>query len=139
MRLPFPVLLKTYRERKKLSQAQLALRAGFDHTLVSRLESGKRDPSRETVLRLASALGLSATERHDLLLAAGFLPFDVTTDPDLILLARLLDRDGPLAPHERDFLRRAVQRACTRALTGDDMTVLAIPSRAEANDDTRAA
>ena len=76
----FGVLLATFRGRagtregKRLSQSELAERAGFDHSYVSRLECGIRMPSFETVLDLAAALELSEADTDRLLIAAHFPP-----------------------------------------------------------------
>jgi transcriptional regulator with XRE-family HTH domain len=70
----FGQLLRRYRESARLSQSRLAQRAGFDHSYVSRLESGRRAPTREAILRLAEALELGPADRDSLLAAAGFLP-----------------------------------------------------------------
>lgn len=75
----FGGLLKEYRERKNVSQSKLAERADFDHSYVSRLESGARMPTREAVDRLGGALPLDRFELDALLAAAGFLPKDVTS------------------------------------------------------------
>ena len=75
----FGGLLKTMREGRRVSQSKLAERADFDHSYVSRLESGARMPTRDAVERLASALSLSQTEEDGLLAAAGFLPRDVSS------------------------------------------------------------
>ena len=75
----FGVLLKGLREGRRVSQSKLAERAEFDHSYVSRLESGARMPTREAVERLAVALDLSPGEQDSLLAAAGFLPRDVAS------------------------------------------------------------
>ena len=54
--------LKTLRESAGLSMHELARRAGLAQASISNLEAGKREPTWETVTRLASALGVS-TER----------------------------------------------------------------------------
>ncbi len=74
----FGQLLKGFRERRGVSQSKLAERADFDHSYVSRLESGSRMPTRDAVDRLGMALGLTQAELDALLAAAGFLPRDVT-------------------------------------------------------------
>ncbi|HEY8445803.1 MAG TPA: helix-turn-helix transcriptional regulator [Thermomicrobiales bacterium] len=74
----FGALLKGFRERRGVSQSKLAERANFDHSYVSRLESGSRMPTRDAVDRLGMALGLSQAELDALRAAAGFLPRDVT-------------------------------------------------------------
>lgn len=40
-----------------LSQAELARRAGMDHTFISRIESGRTSPDVRTLQRLAKAIG----------------------------------------------------------------------------------
>ena len=75
----FGGLLKRCRETRSVSQSKLAERAGFDHSYVSRLESGARTPTRDAVDRLGEALLLSQVERDAMLAAAGFLPRDVTS------------------------------------------------------------
>lgn len=49
----------------------LAAKAEVSHAMIQRLESGERSPSREMVVKLASALGASIDSA---LFAAGFLP-----------------------------------------------------------------
>lgn len=51
--------LKELRERKKLSQMQVAEACGFDQTTVSQLELGKvPDPRHSTLQRMADAYGV---------------------------------------------------------------------------------
>jgi len=50
-------LVRSVRERRGLSQATLAARAGTTQTAVSRLENGGRSPSVETVRRLLRCMG----------------------------------------------------------------------------------
>lgn len=72
--------LKTLRERRRLSQSRLADMAGFDHSFISRLESGDRFPTRDAVRRLASALSATPIERDRLMTSAGFTgPADATS------------------------------------------------------------
>lgn len=55
--------LKIYRKVAGLSQKQLALKSGVDHTLISRLERGQRLKARyETIVLLARALNLEPEE-----------------------------------------------------------------------------
>ena len=46
------------RIRLGLSQNQVAIRAGLDHTMVMRVEKMERTPTIDTLLRIADALGL---------------------------------------------------------------------------------
>jgi transcriptional regulator with XRE-family HTH domain len=72
----FAETLANYRSQRGLSQSRLAHEAGFDHSYISRLEAGKREPSRETVASLAEVLELGPVEVDQLLIAAGFRPTD---------------------------------------------------------------
>jgi transcriptional regulator with XRE-family HTH domain len=76
----FGGVLRDFRERLGVSQAKLAKLAEFDHSFISRLESGARMPTREAVDRLAAALRLEPEERDRLRNAAGFLGTGATID-----------------------------------------------------------
>lgn len=54
--------LKTLRERKKLSQAALAAKAGITREYVNKLEAGRYDPTVGVLQRLAKALKVPVTE-----------------------------------------------------------------------------
>lgn len=62
------------RSRTRLSQLELAVRAGTTQRHVSFLERGRSVPGRGLVIRLAEALELSLRERNALLLRAGYAP-----------------------------------------------------------------
>src|SRR5271169_2569657 len=55
---PFGAKLKAAREAAGLTQSQLAARSGLHLGAVFKLEQGKREPSWETVQRLAAVLGV---------------------------------------------------------------------------------
>ncbi|MEV7772378.1 helix-turn-helix transcriptional regulator [Kitasatospora sp. NPDC086791] len=67
-------LLRGWRERRQLSQLQLALRADSSARHLSFVENGRSRPSRELLLRLADQLDVPVRERNTLLLAAGYAP-----------------------------------------------------------------
>jgi transcriptional regulator with XRE-family HTH domain len=73
---PSPVgeLLRSWRQRRNLSQLELALEAEVSARHVSFLETGRARPSREMVIRLAEELEVPLRERNGLLLAAGYAP-----------------------------------------------------------------
>ncbi len=71
---PFGERLRWWRERRGLSQLDLAGVAETSQRHLSFLESGRTGASREMVLRLASALDLPLRQQNALLLAAGFAP-----------------------------------------------------------------
>ncbi|WP_405451958.1 helix-turn-helix transcriptional regulator [Streptomyces achromogenes] len=67
-------LLRAWRERRRLSQLELALRAGSSARHLSFIETGRSRPSEELLLRLAERLQVPVRERNALLLAAGYAP-----------------------------------------------------------------
>lgn len=75
----FAATLARLRTARRLNHNQLAAACGLDHSYISRLERGKREPSRETVTVLAGALGATEGERGRLLRAAGYWPDDAPT------------------------------------------------------------
>src|SRR6266478_7450031 len=72
--LPFGVLLRRWRERRRMTQTDLALAARSSTRHLSCLETGKSQPSREMIARLAECLGIPLRDQNALLLAAGFAP-----------------------------------------------------------------
>ncbi|MGW0163213.1 MmyB family transcriptional regulator [Mycobacterium sp. NPDC003323] len=66
--------MKSWRQRRRLSQLDLALEADVSARHVSFIETGRSAPSRAMVLRLAQALEVPAREQNQLLLAAGLAP-----------------------------------------------------------------
>jgi transcriptional regulator with XRE-family HTH domain len=71
---PVGGLLRTWRERRRLSQLELAGAAANPARHVSFLETGRSVPSRAMLLRLAERLDIPLRERNALLLSAGYAP-----------------------------------------------------------------
>lgn len=67
-------LLRRWREQRRLSQLDLSNEAGVSTRHLSFVETGRSQPSREMVLRLAERLNIPLRERNRLLLAAGYAP-----------------------------------------------------------------
>ncbi|MFG3344489.1 helix-turn-helix domain-containing protein [Streptomyces sp. NPDC048018] len=67
-------LLRGWREQRRLSQLELALRADSSARHISFVETGRSRPSEEMVLKLAEHLDVPVRERNALLLAAGYAP-----------------------------------------------------------------
>jgi transcriptional regulator with XRE-family HTH domain len=65
-------LLRGWRERRRMSQLDLAYDAEISQKHLSFVELGRSQPSREMVLRLAEQLDIPLRERNILLAAAGF-------------------------------------------------------------------
>ncbi|RPE38745.1 DNA-binding XRE family transcriptional regulator [Streptomyces sp. Ag109_O5-1] len=85
-------LLRAWRERRRVSQLELALRADSSARHISFIETGRARPSEEMVLRLAEHLDVPVRERNALLLAAGYAPHYPETPLDDPALDAL--RDG---------------------------------------------
>lgn len=105
----FGTALKGAREARNISQSKLAERADFDHSYVSRLESGARVPTRDAVMRLAAAMGLLDPARDRLLATAGFLARNgqqavIDAEPALLAAINLMG-DGAVPAHLRDTFR----------------------------------
>jgi transcriptional regulator with XRE-family HTH domain len=95
-------LLREWRERRRVSQLELALRAGTTQRYVSFIERGRSLPGRGMIVRLAEALEVPLRARNELLLAAGYAPAysemrldDPKLDPVRGALERILDGHLP--------------------------------------------
>jgi transcriptional regulator with XRE-family HTH domain len=67
-------LLRDWRQRRRLSQLDLALEAGVSARHLSFVETGRARPSADMVLHLSDRLSVPLRERNRLLLAAGHAP-----------------------------------------------------------------
>lgn len=106
----FQARLRKSRERRKMSQSELAKASGFQPSAVSHFETGKRSPSFENLRRLADAL-------------------EVTTD---YLLGRVQD-PGASGPTIQRIFRDA------QSMSKDDLDVLADMAERFAEKSTRKA
>jgi transcriptional regulator with XRE-family HTH domain len=66
--------LREWRQRRHLSQLDLAVDAEISARHLSFVETGRAAPSRDMVLKLAERLSVPLRERNVLLVAAGFAP-----------------------------------------------------------------
>jgi transcriptional regulator with XRE-family HTH domain len=93
--------LREWRQRRRLSQMDLALDAEISTRHLSFLETGRAQPSRDMVLRLAEHLEIPLRERNTILVAAGFAPvFPQRSLDDPALAAARKAVDIILAGHE---------------------------------------
>ncbi|WP_444813061.1 helix-turn-helix domain-containing protein [Variovorax fucosicus] len=93
-REPFGMHLRHWRQRRRLSQLDLAQEAEVSTRHLSYVETGRAAPSREMVLRLAERLDVPLRERNALLVAAGFAPMyrqRGLDDPALAAARRAVD------------------------------------------------
>ena len=72
--LGFGDLLRQWRHRRSVSQLELSLEADISARHLSFVETGRSQPSREIIVRLAESLEVPLRERNTLLLAAGYAP-----------------------------------------------------------------
>jgi transcriptional regulator with XRE-family HTH domain len=87
----FARALRKWRNARRYSQLELALRAGTTQRHLSFIEQGRSRPGRSIVIRLAESLGLTLRERNALLLAAGYAP---------VFAESRLDAPGLRAPRQ---------------------------------------
>lgn len=95
-------LLRQWRQRRRLSQLELASEAEVSARHLSFVETGRSKPSRELLLHLAEHLEVPLRERNALLLAAGYAPVypersldDEEMDPVRDALDRVLSGHEP--------------------------------------------
>lgn len=92
--LSFGAHLRTWRQRRHLTQQALADLAELSTRHLSFLETGRATPSREVVLRLADRLSVPLRERNPMLQAAGYAPMYRSRPldaPDMQAARRSLD------------------------------------------------
>jgi transcriptional regulator with XRE-family HTH domain len=135
---PQPVgdLLREWRQRRRLSQLELACEAEISTRHLSFVETGRAAPSREMVMNLAERLEVPLRDRNTLLLAAGFAPVyseRPLADPvlhaareaiDLLLLGQ---EPYPALAIDRHWTMVAANRAVAPMLTGISASLLEPP------------
>jgi transcriptional regulator with XRE-family HTH domain len=67
-------LLRSWRERRRLSQLDLSLRAEVSARHLSFIETGRSRPTSTMILRLCEQLEVPLRNRNELLLAGGYAP-----------------------------------------------------------------
>jgi transcriptional regulator with XRE-family HTH domain len=136
---PVGNLLRKWRERRRLSQLDLASDAEISTRHLSFLETGRSQPSREMVLRLAEQLEVPLRERNALLIAAGYAPAypeRPLDDPALQSARKAVDL--ALAGHEpypalaidRHWTLIASNNAVAAVMAGADPSLLRPPINA---------
>lgn len=95
-------LMREWRQRRRISQLDLAIEADVSARHVSFIETGRSVPSRAMVLRLAEVLDVPLREQNQLLLAAGLAPVyteRTLDDPDMAAVregvSRVLEAYNP--------------------------------------------
>jgi transcriptional regulator with XRE-family HTH domain len=133
---PVGALLREWRQRRRLSQLDLAAEAEISSKHLSFLETGRSLPSREMLLRLAEQLTIPLRDRNLLLIAAGYAPIFAERpldDPALQTARKAVDL--VLAGHEpypalaidRHWTLVAANNAIPPLLAGIDSALLRPP------------
>lgn len=71
---PVGQLLRSWRERRRLSQLELSVRAEISTRHLSFVETGRSRPTPQMILKLTEHLDVPLRERNQLLLAGGYAP-----------------------------------------------------------------
>ena len=133
---PVGDLLREWRQRRHLSQLDLALEADISTRHLSFLETGRSRPSRDMVLHLAERLDVPLRDRNLLLHAAGFaavFPERPLNDPALEIARHAMDQiltghePYPALAVDRHWTLVASNAATTRLLGGVDEALLRPP------------
>ncbi len=128
--------LREWRQRRRMSQLDLACEADISTRHLSFLETGRAQPSRDMLLHLAEQLDIPLRERNVLLVAAGFAPvFPERRLDDPALHAARAALDQVLAGHEpypalavdRHWGLVAANKAVPPLLTGVSPALLEAP------------
>jgi transcriptional regulator with XRE-family HTH domain len=73
-RRPVSELLREWRERRRLSQLELATQADISTRHLSFVETGRSRPTSDMILRITEQLDVPLRERNQALLAGGYAP-----------------------------------------------------------------
>ncbi|WP_198598374.1 helix-turn-helix domain-containing protein [Mangrovicella endophytica] len=106
-------LLRQWRTRRRFSQLDLACEAEISTRHLSFVESGRANPSRDMLMRLAERLDMPLRERNRLMLAGGYAPAHPERPLDAPALAAAREAvETILAAHD-PFPALAVDRSWT--------------------------
>lgn len=128
--------MREWRQRRRMSQLDLACEADISTRHLSFMETGRSVPSREMVLHLAEQLQIPLRERNALLVAAGYAPVfpqRALDDPALDAARKAMEvvlkghEPYPALALDRHWNMVAANSAVTPLLAGIDMALLQPP------------
>src|SRR6516165_4065641 len=128
--------LREWRQRRRLSQLDLAVEAEISARHLSFVETGRAAPSREMVLKLAERLDVPLRERNVLLISAGFAPAfpqRPLDDPALKSARQAIDlvlkahEPNPALAYDRHWNLVSANRMLTPLLSGIPQHVFGQP------------
>jgi transcriptional regulator with XRE-family HTH domain len=108
---PVGDLLRDWRQRRRLSQLDLAAIAEVSTRHLSWVETGRSRPTAQMILRLAESMDVPLRERNALLLAGGFAPAYAETALGTPPLGPVLDALRALLAAHEPFPAVIVDRA----------------------------
>ncbi|NLE79683.1 MAG: helix-turn-helix domain-containing protein [Rhodococcus sp.] len=98
---PVGILLREWRDRRRLSQLGLSARAGVSARHLSFIENGRSQPTRAMILRLSECMEVPLRQQNTLLLAGGHAPaYPQHTLSDIPMAAVSDAIDRIIAAHE---------------------------------------
>lgn len=112
----FPILCKQWRHARHLSQLELSENAAISQRHLSWLETGRSQPSRDMVLKLADALEIPLRERNSLLNAAGFAAHYRESGLDEPHMAPVKEALKKVLTHHEPFPAVVVDRKWNRVM-----------------------
>ena len=133
---PVGDLLREWRQRRRMSQLELALEAEISPKHLSFVETGRSAPSRDMVLRLSQRLEIPLRERNTVLIAAGYAPMfpeRALADPALHAARQAVDlvlvghEPYPALAVDRHWTMVAANGAVSPLLAGVDAGLLQAP------------
>jgi transcriptional regulator with XRE-family HTH domain len=129
-------LIREWRQRRRLSQLDLACEADISTRHLSYVENGRASPSREMLMHLAERLDVPLRERNLLLTAAGYAPVyreRPLADPALSAARQAVDlvlrahEPFPALAIDRHWTMLAHNRTVPLLLAGVDAELLKPP------------
>ena len=107
---PVGTLLREWRQRRRLTQLDLALDADISPRHLSFVETGRAQPSREMLLHLVEELEIPLRERNTLLVAAGYAPMFGERRLDDVALAKAREAIDLVLEAQKPFPAFALDR-----------------------------
>jgi transcriptional regulator with XRE-family HTH domain len=133
---PVGLVIREWRQRRRMSQLDLALDAEISTKHLSFLETGRAQPSRDMLLHLAERLIIPLRDRNMLLAAAGFAPSyheRTLDDPDFRPVRQSIDtilamhEPNPALAMDRHWIMAASNRSVANLYAGADPMLLRPP------------
>ena len=129
-------VLREWRQRRRLSQLDLASEAEISARHLSFVETGRANPSRELLLHLADQLDVPLRERNALLLAGGYAPVyaqrslddpSLTAAREAVTLILRCHEPNPALAIDRHWNLIAMNRTVEALLVGAATSLLEPP------------